>query len=235
MPEIITYRFYEGAGKKVDIELRFDDRSFAMMLPTDAEFPEWTRLEFQKCRNCNLEGNVAYCPAAQAIAHFLPAFADALSYTKAVVEVDTPNRIIVSKTTLQSAVASLMGLAMATSGCPRTDFLRPMARFHLPFATDAETVFRSLGTWLLGEHIRGHTIEPDGAASFDGLRLAYEQLSIVNACFAERLRAAVTRDAALNAILVLDTMAQVAGLNLDGSFEDIRHAFRLAGSESPPA
>ena len=49
------------------------------------------------------------------------------------------------------------GLIMATAGCPWTDRLRPMARFHLPFATEAETVYRdALAGWRKsGDHNPG--------------------------------------------------------------------------------
>lgn len=227
MPETIIYKFYDGDIEKRRVELTFDEDSFRLSLPPDEELPNWTRLDYLKCGNCNIAGEPERCPAAQAIAHFLPAFADDFSYAKAVVEVETPNRIVVSKTTLQNAVASLMGLAMATSGCPRTAFLRPMARFHLPFATDQETIFRSLGAWLLGEFIRNQ--ETDQPLSLAGLKAAYEQISIVNAAFVNRIRAAVSKDAPLNAVLLLDTFALIAGMNIDGGFEDLRHIFRVKG------
>ena len=44
---------------------------------------------------------------------------------------------------------------MATAGCPWTDRLRPMARFHLPFANEAETVYRSVSMYLLSREMTG--------------------------------------------------------------------------------
>ena len=221
MPQTIVYKFNEKTKDDTIVTLNFDDETFRLQLPKDAPRPDWAKLNFQKCSNCNIDGNPVYCPAALSMANFLPAFADAFSYTKAIVEVETANRIVVSKTSLQTAVASLIGLTLATSGCPRTAFLRPMARSHLPFADQRETVFRSLGAWLLAEYIRAHGKGEKVTLSFDGLKDAYTQVSIVNATLAERLRSVVKHDAALNAIIILDTFALLTPDNVDGGFEDI--------------
>ena len=59
------------------------------------------------------------------------------------------------ETSAQQAMSSVLGLIMATSGCPWTDRLRPMARFHLPFASEAETLYRSVGMFLLARELVG--------------------------------------------------------------------------------
>ena len=51
-----------------------------------------------------------------------------------------------------SVVFSLIGIYMVTSGCPIMDKLRPMARFHLPFASTEETIYRAISTYLLGQY-----------------------------------------------------------------------------------
>ncbi|MGE5504404.1 MAG: DUF6901 family protein [Actinomycetota bacterium] len=229
MPQTITYRFYLPEGQKTDVGLSFDDESFRLVLPADAPRPDWTRLGHQRCPNCPLPAETAFCPAALALALFLPAFESRVSYEKAVVEVDTPNRTIVSKTTVQSAMASLIGLALATSGCPRTRFLRPMARTHLPFATEQETVFRALAAHLLGRFVVARLKGEQADLSLDDLKDAYAQLSTVNSALAERIRSAVTRDAALNAVIILDGFAQIAPENIECGFEDILHCFAVEG------
>ncbi len=221
MPETVAYKFHEKGKPEFVVKLSFDKDTFHILLPHDSPRPDWTKLEFQKCSNCPIEEGPKYCPAAVSIAHFLPEFSNAFSYTQAIVEVETARRIIVSKKTLQEAVASLVGLTMATSGCPRTEFLRPMSRFHLPFSDQRETVFRSLGTWLLTEYIKSGSIGEPVTLSFDGLKDAYANLSIVNSAFTERMRSAVSRDAVLNAVIILDTFAILTPDNVDGGFEDI--------------
>ena len=53
------------------------------------------------------------------------------------------------QTTLEEALRSLLGLKMATSGCPVLSELKPMALHHLPFANSDEFVMRSVGYYLL--------------------------------------------------------------------------------------
>ena len=221
MPETIVYRFHEPDHVEVVVTLSFDDETFQIQLPPDAPKPDWARLDFMPCPNCNIDGAPKYCPAALSIAKFLPDFAHVFSYTQAVVQVETANRILVSKTPIQYGVASLIGLALSTSGCPRTKFLRPMARFHLPFPSQEETVSRSLGTWLLCEYIRSNANGQPASLSFDGLKEGYAQVSIVNSALAEKLRTVVTHDSTLNAIIILDAFALITPDNVDGGFEDI--------------
>ena len=227
MTASIVYKFHDKDKVATIINLSFDEETYQLRLPADAPKPAWAKLECNKCRNCNIGDGHEYCPAALSMAHYLPHFADCFSYTVSVVEVETANRVVVSKLPLQSAVASLIGLTLATSGCPRTQFLRPMARFHLPFADQRETVFRSLGAWLLVEYIRSNAGGKSVHLSFAGLKEAYSQVSIVNSTLAERLRAVVTHDAALNAIIILDTFALITPDNVDGGFEDISDIIML--------
>src|ERR1700758_4359706 len=140
----VTYRFFASDNERPVVALEFDEKTYRLKLPEDAARPDWTKLGFERCPNCNLPDEQTYCPAALALAQFLPQFASKVSYEKAVVEGDMPARTVVSKATFQHGMAALIGLVMASSGCPRPRFLRPMARTHLPFATDQETVFRTL-------------------------------------------------------------------------------------------
>ena len=88
--------------------------------------------------------------------------AAALEPLKALVSFDTvgvtvlqSERTVYVETTAQQAMSSVLGLIMATAGCPWTDRLRPMARFHLPFANEAETLYRSVSMFLLSREIDG--------------------------------------------------------------------------------
>jgi hypothetical protein len=217
----INYRFFAGGDERLDVALRFDERTFKLHIPDDAPSPAWTRLDCNRCPNCTLADDSEFCPAARAIAMFLPQFEGRVSYEKAVIEVETPNRTILTKATFQTGMASLIGLVCATSGCPRTQFLRPMARFHLPFADETETLFRSFATWLLMAFVKQRTEGGDEVLSLEGLKRNYQEISVVNASLAERLRRTATRDAALNAVIILDLFAQIAPDNIDSGFADI--------------
>ena len=88
--------------------------------------------------------------------------AAALEPLKALVSFDTvgvtvvqAERTVHAETTAQQAMSSVLGLIMATAGCPWTDRLRPMARFHLPFASEVETLYRSVSMFLLSLELAG--------------------------------------------------------------------------------
>jgi hypothetical protein len=81
-----------------------------------------------------------------------------------------------------------------------------MAWFHWPFSNSAETLYRSLGTYLLGQHLRQERgLQPDWA--MDGLRDLYRNLRLVNLGMADRLRAAAEEDSSLNGLILLDLLA----------------------------
>ena len=220
----VVYRFFATDNERIKVDLTFDERTYRVVIPEDAVQPDWVRLDFERCPNCNLPDQ-ATCPAAAALAQFLPQFESKVSFEKAVVEVETPSRTVVSKTTFQHGMAALIGLAMAASGCPRTRFLRPMARTHLPFATDQETVFRTLAVHLLGQYVAKGMGGAMVSLSFAELKENYSQLSKVNNAMAERIRAAIKRDAAVNAVIILESFTMIAPENIDFGFEDIQELF----------
>ena len=223
----ITYRFFASTDKALSVDLAFDAKTYQLVIPDSSPRPPWTKLENNRCPNCPLPTDCAHCPSALGIALFLPLFEARVSHEKAVIEVETPHRTIVAKTTFQSGMASLIGLICATSGCPLTRFLRPMARFHTPFSEEQETLYRSFSSWLLMAYMRQKLNGGSEAITLDGLKRNYQDLSVMNACLAERLRKGVTRDAALNAVIILDLFAQIAPDNIDGGFEDILDAFTV--------
>src|SRR5690606_40128032 len=67
----------------------------------------------------------------------------------------------ISTLSAQQALASLMGLVMASSGFPKTAVFRPMARFHLPFSSESETAYRVAAMYLVAQHFAHR----DGAPS----------------------------------------------------------------------
>ena len=119
--------------------------------------------------------------------------AAALEPLKALVSFDTvgvtvlqAERTVYAETSAQQAMSSVLGLIMATAGCPWTDRLRPMARFHLPFASEAETLYRSISMFLLAREIDA----PPMAPPFAALEELYENLHVVNRDMSRRLGAA---------------------------------------------
>ncbi len=177
--------------------------------------PDWARLDFQQCGHCPLKAaEVHDCPFARALARPVAVLAHSPSYQEVLVTVYWRGREIRQQTTLQRALGSLLGLLGASSGCPHTRMLRAMAWFHWPFSTSAETLYRSLGTYLLGQHLRHERgLEPDW--SMDGLRELYRNLRLVNLGMAGRLRAAADEDSSLNGLILLDLLAAETLYSLD--------------------
>jgi hypothetical protein len=117
-----------------------------------------------------------------------------------------------------------MGLIIATSGCPHTAFFRPMARFHLPLATEAETLYRAVSMYLLAQYFLKNEGRP---ADLDlaGLKNIYANVGIVNRAVADRIRNATKKDSAINALVLLDVFTMALPFAIEDSLQDLRYLF----------
>lgn len=204
----IQYIFRFADGRRASIAIRLDTVRLEPVPPPAAAAPEWTRLGFHHCSNCPLqEAEHPRCPLAHSLVGTVALLGDVLSCDKVEAEVITPERRILCATSAQNAISALMGLIIATSGCPRMAFFKPMARFHLPFATAAETMYRAASMYLLGQYFRQQEGKP-AELGFDGLVQIYRDVEIVNRAMANRLRAAAREDGTINALVLLDMYAK---------------------------
>ena len=224
-PFKIQYRFRLDDGWQVQFNLKLNPFTLVADIDFHSGLPSWTRLDFHQCANCPLDvGQTKQCPAAVNMVPIVNRFADLLSHDEAMVEVQTADRMVFAHKTVQHGICSLMGLLMATSECPLTDFFKPMARFHLPFASTDETIWRATSTYLLLQYFKtqsGGT--PD--VHFRQLRRVYDDIQVVNSAFAKRMRAACRCDSMINAIILLDMFAKSMPIAIDDSLEQIRHLF----------
>jgi Domain of unknown function (DUF6901) len=220
-PLAIRYRFTLLSGRDEIFELHIDRQGVELQSAAPQPPPPWARLGFHQCPNCPLSADThPLCPAAAKLADVVPRFEPLLSYDPVRLEVETEERKIVGETTAQQALSSMLGLIMATSGCPHTAFLKGMARFHLPLASEEETVFRSVATYVLAQYLRqraGATPDPELA----GLQRIYRALRVVNAAFTKRLRAAGRADATLNALVLLDVFAIIVPTAVEDSLAEL--------------
>lgn len=215
-------KFLDGAKHSFDVNINIRDG-----LRSDPPFspaPAWAKLEFNQCPNCPLKPNeVEYCPVALSLVDLAQRVGKTLSYEDVELVVFFKERWVGQRTTSQRAVSSLMGLLIATSGCPRTNFLRPMARFHLPLASEDETLFRIAGMYLLSQYFR---LQSGGVFDADLQELVghYGDLQIVNTSIASRLRESgeITE---MNALTLLDLHAQIVPLQIEESMNEIRLLF----------
>lgn len=219
------YRIRIAGGREQTIEIALDRVTLSPLRADEASAPEWTRLGFHQCPNCPLDLAVqTHCPLAVRLSRLAPVWKDALSHDEVELEVVTAERTVTQHTTAQRCISSLMGLVTATSGCPHTEFLKPLARFHLPLASEEETIFRVSAMYLLAQYFRrkqGLTDDRDLA----GLKCFYQDLHQVNLALAERLRAATSTDAAANAVVLLDLFAKSLPYAIEESLEELRYLF----------
>lgn len=223
--EIIRYEFefLDGRRERFDVNL---DVSAIESLPEISENPpDWTALGFFRCPNCSLDsGRFSHCPVALGIVPLISCCSDIASFDEVRIRVITPVRTVSKQTTAQRGVSSLMGLLIAISGCPRTRFLKPMARFHLPFANHEETIFRAVSAYLLNQYFsrrQGGSVDMD----LDGLKERYRELNIINKAMASRLRAVIKKDSTINALILLDLFAMDIPDAIEDSLDKIRYLF----------
>ncbi len=154
-----------------------------------------------------------------------------VSFDTVGVTVTQAERTVYAQTSAQQAMSSVIGLVMATSGCPWTDHLRPMARFHLPFASEAETVYRSIGMFLLARALAGS----DESQGFAALEALYENLHVVNRDMSRRLGAAARTDPARNAMALLDAYTTLLPAALERSLDELSPLFDAWQTKKNPA
>jgi hypothetical protein len=109
---------------------------------------------------------------------------------------------------------------MPGAGCAILGKMRGLAYTHVPFATIDETLFRTLGAYLLRQLIearRGGT--PDW--ELKKLRDYYVELEILNHSFKKRIDAAAEQDATINAVSALGVLSTGVGFSIDDQLADL--------------
>jgi hypothetical protein len=217
----IRYRFDLPDGSQKFLDFSFDSLDFRLVNKAPAAAPFWTDLKFNQCVNCPLKADEhPHCPAALQMAAAIEPLKALASFDTVGVTVTQAERTIYAETTAQQAMSSVLGLIMATAGCPWTDRFRPMARFHLPFASEVETVYRSVSMFLLSRELAGARTQ-----GFAALEQLYENLHVVNRDMSRRLGAATRTDPAQNAMALLDAYTTLLPAALESSLEELKPLF----------
>ena len=221
----IRYCFKLGNEDQEVFVLQLNPETLELVENIPEELPDWTRLDFYQCPHCPLDvKKYPHCPVAVNLVNILQKFDTLLSYYQTHLIVTTKERMISQVTTVQRAVSSLVGLVIASSGCPHTIPLKPMARFHLPLANDHETIYRAVSMYLLAQYF----LNQDGKEvdlELVGLQRIYNNLQLVNRTMADRLRASAKTDSVLNAIVELDIYAQTVAAVIEDSLAELRYLF----------
>jgi len=221
---LYKFKFQDGREKKFEVVL--NEATLELQREDPNPKPEWTKLNYSQCENCPLPATVQYCPVAVSLAGLVEAFSDAASYEAAEVTVETPQRTYFKKTTLQKGLSAIIGIYMSTSNCPVCDNLRPMTRFHLPFANAIETFFRSISSYLTAQFLlmrQGHT--PDW--ELKGLQEIYKEVNTVNKGMTTRLQRATEKDANINAVVILHSFGDGISYFIESGLTDIEPMFSV--------
>ena len=221
----IEYSFtFQDARDDLFFTVKLDDctRAIPDSAPCTAE---WARLDYCQCDICPFTVNsVEFCPIARNVSGLATTFADVFSIEEVRMEVTVEERTYLKNGRITEGLRSLLGLYLATSGCPHMDILRPMARFHLPFASMEETIFRHFSSFFMRQYFE---FQRTGQLDFslERLRDKMELVDKVNRGICRRLEVFTGADANRNALTVLNTISMMVNVEMSGDFDTLRPLF----------
>jgi hypothetical protein len=224
----ITYQLTFEDDQTLEFGMEFDDKTMMLEAKDESEHsktpPDWARLENHQCPHCPLIPDTnEHCPPARHLAEIVNQLGMMVSHREVNLRVVSAEREVTGKTGVHTVFSSIMGLMMASTGCPYTAYLRPMARFHLPLASFEETIFRSVSAYLVAQYMR-HEQGLSFDTSLEGLVKIYEDIQTVNLYFTNRLKSSGEFNET-NAIAMLDIYAQSLPMAIGASLEDFKDLF----------
>ncbi len=209
------YQFTFDNGVEKTFTVHLNDATLDLIPQTQSAPPNWTALTHHQCPGCPLNAaQHPHCPIAVNLVEMVDFLQEFPSFEQVNVKIISNARIYAKHTSLQEGFSSLLGLYMATSGCPIMNKLKPMIRTHLPFATVAETFYRLLAAYVLAQYfLYRQGKEPD--MNLNGLSALFKDIQQVNKAFWRRLASISISDTSLNALVRLDSTAQYTAFSVD--------------------
>lgn len=211
----IIYRFEFENGRNTEFKIFIEPNTLTVVRTIKEPPPEWTKMENFQCPHCPLnKDEYKYCPVAVNLKDVISFFSDTPSYEKVVVTVETYERTYIKHTMVQDGVGSLLGILMASSGCPILGKLKPMVKSHLPFASIEETELRVFSTYLFAQYIKGKNGgKPDW--TLEGLKKLYSEIQGINQNIAMKIADLEALDTSINAVVVLNNFADTVTFSID--------------------
>ncbi|TBU93387.1 DUF6901 family protein [Phytopseudomonas dryadis] len=214
-----------------------DDHEFSYRIELDRHYdpsvttaaPKWTALGHQQCSNCPLsKADYSHCPAAVDLHRVIEDFRGLPAFTRAFVWVRTPEREYTKHAGLEEGLRALLGVIMATSACPMLARLKPMAKNHLPFASNQEFILRAFSLYLSRQYFN---FREGRHADWElkGLVRMFQQLQLVNQAFWQRIHATCEGDSNLKAFLTFFSMSSSMTYSLETQLQKIRPQVMSAG------
>jgi len=219
---LYTFEFPDSTEKEFEVQL--NAKTLELVTKKDPPKPAWTKLKYKQCEQCPLGDEHEYCPVAVNLSALVESFKDSVSYENTNVRVQTNERIYEKATTLQKGLSSIIGMYMVTSACPVMDKLRPMVRFHLPFGSMEETVYRAVSMYLTAQYLlmrKGKTPDWD----LKKLVEIYKAVTHVNRGISNRLSSASEEDANMNAVVILSAYAEMVPFSIEHRLAELEYIF----------
>lgn len=218
------FQFEDGYTKNYPIAL--DPKTLSLIPDEHRHKPQdWTHLKYKQCSNCPLViDSHPFCPIAVNIMELVETFKDVLSYHNCTVVCETEDRTYSKNTSIMEGLSAIFGMIMATSNCPIMNFLKPMARFHLPFSSVEETTVRTTSIYLLGQYFR-YKDRSDIKKDFKTLENHYAQVRLVNEGIIKRISSVSKQDADKNAIVTLHSLSLFLSMEIDYSLSSLEYIF----------
>lgn len=222
----IEYQITLDDGKTLNYSIE-RDRPYDPVVAAQA--PKWTRLEHNQCSNCPLsQDTFSHCPAAVDLHRVIEDFRGLPAFRKVQVWVRTPEREYTKMVGIEEGLRSLIGLIMATSSCPLSGKLKPMAHNHLPFASPQEFALRAVSLYLTRQYFN---MREGRHADWElkGLVRMFQQLQLVNQAFWQRIHDTCEGDSSLKAFLTFFSMSTSMTHSLETQLQKIRPLAMSAG------
>lgn len=126
----------------------------------------------------------------------------------------------------------MLGLQLATSGCPVLEKLRSMANFHMPFCSFGEMLHRTVSAYLTQQFF---VYKEGGEADWDlnGLKSYYQELEILNRAFSERIQVLEESDAASNAIIMFFAASIIVADAIEDGLMEYKDYFTGKSAQPP--
>lgn len=218
---VYTYRFIFNDGREKEFVVNIDAGTMSVIRAHSEDHPEWARLSNFRCPHCPMKNlpDEDFCPVAVSLQEIIRFFSDSVSFEKVYLVIETGERKYSKNTSLQDGVSAIIGVLMVTSGCPVMGKLKPMARFHIPFATLDETEYRVLSMYLLAQYFRWKKgLTPDW--EMEDLKRIYDDIKILNQNVVRKIADVEAMDTSINAVVVLNNFADYVTVSLDNEMLD---------------
>lgn len=224
----IKYQFLfpeSSAKENITFTVNINKETMLIQTPETSHETEWSKLSFYKCSCCPLDTEThKNCPIAYNLSALFNAFQNVSSTENAKITVTTEERVYSKETTVQQGLRSIFGIFMAASGCPNMKILKSMVRFHLPFASVEETIYRHVSNYLLSQYyafLEGKKVD----FSFEELKRQNKLVDEVNCGMCKRFENVGEGDVARNALTILNVGGLMLNMELESEVDSLKYLF----------